>query len=62
MENIVTQYQADTVASDELAADEESLSQSVGRGLFCLLEAYAKVAAVSQQPTESRQVVRCGYD
>ena len=62
MENIVTQYQADAVASDEFASDEESLSQSVGRGLFCIFEAYAEIATVSQQPTESRQIVRRGYD
>ena len=43
---------------DELLADQKRLRQPVGRGLFGVLDAYAVVRAVAQQPPESREVGR----
>ena len=62
MEDVVTQNQTGCIVADELFSDEESLCQSVRRGLLCIFKAYAEVTAVAQQPAESRQVVRGRYD
>ena len=62
MEDVVAQNQTGCIVADELFSDEESLCQSVRRGLLCIFKAYAEVTAVAQQPAESRQVVRGRYD
>ena len=59
IENVVAQDQAGAVVAYELLANDESLSQSVGRGLLGVLEAHAQLRAVAQQPTEAGQVVGC---
>ena len=48
VEDIVAQHQTDRIAADELLADQKRLRQSVGRGLFGVLDAYAVVRAVAQ--------------
>ena len=58
VEDIVAQHQTDRIAADELLADQKRLRQPVGRGLFGVLDAYAVVRAVAQQPPESREVGR----
>ena len=40
-------YKADGIISDEFLADDESLSQSVGRRLFRIFKAYSEIASVS---------------
>ena len=39
VEDVVTQYQTGTVVANELLANDEGLSQTVGAGLFSILEA-----------------------
>ncbi|MNH05751.1 hypothetical protein D3C79_650950 [compost metagenome] len=60
MENVVAQNQADRIVSDELFTDQESLGQSVGRGLFGVADFDAELAAVAQQLLVLRQVMRRG--
>ena len=62
MEDIVAQYQAGTVVTDEVLADGEGLCQTGGRGLFGILEMYTIVGAVTKEPLETGQVERGGYD
>ena len=47
VEYVITQYKADGIISDEFLADDESLSQSVGRRLFRIFKAYSEIASVS---------------
>ena len=62
VEDVVAQDQTGTVVADELFTDDESLSQSVGRGLLGVFEVEAIVAAVAQQTLETWQVVGGGDD
>ena len=49
VEDVVAQHEAGAIVSDELLADGERLCESVGRGLFGILEADALVGAVTKQ-------------
>ena len=61
VEDVVAQHEADAVVADELFSDYEGLGKAVGRGLLGILKVHAEVAAISQQPTEPRQIGRRGY-
>ena len=62
VENVVAEHEAGAVVANELLADNERLCQTVGTGLLGILEMYANLAAVTQQATETREVVRGGDD
>ena len=62
VEDVVTQYEADRVVTDELLADDERLCQSVGRRLLGVLQPYSEVASVTQQAPERGQVCWGGDD
>ena len=47
MEDVIAQYQTGTVVADELLADDESLGQTVGRGLLGVFEAHTEVGTVA---------------
>ena len=57
MEYIVAQYQTSTIIAYKLATDNEGLCQSIGTGLFCKFKVHTIVRTITQQTTESRQVV-----
>ena len=62
IENIVTKNQTGAVIPDECFANDESLSQSIWRWLFSILEVNTIITTIAQQTLESRQVVRRGDD
>ena len=62
MKDVVAQHQAHAVVADKLASYDESLRQSVGRGLFGILEPHPEIIAVPKQAPERRQVFRGRYD
>ena len=58
IEDVVAQDKAGTIVADEFFANDESLSQAIGTGLFCIFEAYPQLRTVAQQTLKSWQVVR----
>ena len=57
-EDVVAKNQAARLAADELAADQQGLSQALGPRLHGVAEAEAPLPAVLEQRLESRPVVR----
>ena len=58
----LTWSSAGRVVADEIPADDESLGQSVRRGLFGIRETDAEVGPIPEEPLETGQVVRRGDD
>ena len=54
VEDVVAEHQGDLVVADELLADDEGLRESAGVRLGRVAEADAEVAAVAEQPRETR--------
>ena len=60
IKNIVPQNEADPVPADEFLADDESLGQALGAGLFRIGKAQTQLSPVPQQALISGQVLRGG--
>ena len=60
VKDIVAQHQTGCVVTDKLLADNKRLRKTVGRRLLGILQMYAVVRTVTQQPLESRQILRGG--
>ena len=48
MEDIVAKHQTGAVIANEILADYEGLSQSVGRWLFGILKIYSEVRSIAK--------------
>ena len=62
IEDVVAEDQADIAVTDKRLADQEGLSQAIGRRLFRIVQLDAKIAAVTQQLAEVWQILRRGDD
>gem|GEM_PF-2588345 len=62
VEDVVAQYETDVVAADKFFADDEGLGKAVWAGLYGVLQADAKVAAVAEQAAEGGVVFGGGDD
>ena len=58
VEDVVAEHEATRLAADELAADDEGLGQSLGRGCTAYANRSPQLRAVAQQPLEARHVLR----
>ena len=56
MEDIVAKHEASAVVADEVLADSEGLSESIGRRLLCIAELDPVVGTVAKEALESREV------
>lgn len=62
VENIVSQHQSTTGRADKVAANEKRLSDSLWRGLNCILKANTETRTVPQELLEPRSVLWRGDD
>jgi len=62
IKDIVTKNEANWIAADKIATDDESLCKSVWWRLFSEREFDSEIGTVTQQPSESRQILRCRYN
>lgn len=62
MENIIPQYQTDTIVPYELFSYDKRLRKPIRARLLGILETDTVIRAVSQKTPESRQILRSGND
>lgn len=62
IEDVIPQHQGTGTASDEIAADDESLRQPVGAWLNGIVQVEPPVAAITQQLLEAGRILRGGDD
>jgi hypothetical protein len=60
IEDVVAQHQRAGVIADEVGADDESLCQTLGRGLHRVLDMQSPLRAIAEQLFEARRVLRGG--
>ena len=58
VEDIVAQYQAAGITSEEILADNEGLRKTIGRGLNGVGECEPPLRAIAQQLLKARRVVQ----
>ena len=59
VKDIVAQYQAGTVVTYKVLADNKCLRKTVGRRLLGILEMHAVIRPVAKQAPEAGKILRC---
>ena len=62
VKNVVAEDQRNPVLADERFGDQECLGDAFGLGLFAVIDRQAPGAAIAEQLTETRQIMRRGNE